>query len=528
VDQERLRALADQATVRLLNKPGTTSSNRGGWMMIATILIEAWDLYAISFLLIFIKTEYNPSAVELGLATAAVQGGALVGALLGGLVADRLGRKRVFILTMILFIILAAAQGFSMNIWDLIIIRFLLGIPLGSDIANGYAYIMESMSKGTREKMGTRWQFMFGLGEVFAILVITVMYTAGIDHEVLWRVGLALGAVPAVILLLARLDLPETPLSLLHRGQFVKAKEMSQKLFDDPLEMLPNEDVKLEKVKVDDFLKVMWADPVKKRATIFGWISNACQGAEFTAFAFYLPVILVVAGVGVSSSGNITGTNLVTALIYVLATISGFVAPLMLSAHRPPRPGHVGLRVGVRGSGRRGLRAPERLESDHRRGRVRVDVGPLLGRLERDDHRLDGRAAPLQGHRLGLRLPVRQGGVVLRRLRLPGDDRGVGELLGHAGRLLVVADRVPLGQVHPARDVRLRGAGRGRGRRRGGASPCRASPHDDSGRGRVPAAGVVWVVQGDSSSRTLFLVSMANRAVIRPPMRAIAAKARNT
>ena len=338
MDQSRLRELADQATVRLLNKPGTTSSNRGGWMMIATILIEAWDLYAISFLLIFIKTEYNPSAVELGLATAAVQGGALVGALLGGLVADRLGRKRVFILTMILFIILAAAQGFSMNIWDLIIIRFLLGIPLGSDIANGYAYIMESMSKGTREKMGTRWQFMFGLGEVFAILVITVMYTAGIDHEVLWRVGLALGAVPAVILLLARLDLPETPLSLLHRGQFVKAKEMSQKLFDDPLEMLPNEDVKLEKVKVDDFLKVMWADPVKKRATIFGWISNACQGAEFTAFAFCLPVILVVAGVGVSSSGNITGTNLVTALIYVLATISGFVAPLML-----PRIGHRGL-----------------------------------------------------------------------------------------------------------------------------------------------------------------------------------------
>jgi MFS family permease len=338
VDQERLRALADQATVRLLNKPGTTSSNRGGWMMIATILIEAWDLYAISFLLIFIKTEYNPSAVELGLATAAVQGGALVGALLGGLVADRLGRKRVFILTMILFIILAAAQGFSMNIWDLIIIRFLLGIPLGSDIANGYAYIMESMSKGTREKMGTRWQFMFGLGEVFAILVITLMYIAGIDHSVLWRVGLALGAVPAVILLLARLDLPETPLSLLHRGQFVKAKEMSQKLFDDPLEMLPNEDVHLEKVKVNDFLKVIWADPVKKRATIFGWISNACQGAEFTAFAFYLPVILVVAGVGVSSSGNITGTNLVTALIYVLATISGFVAPLML-----PRIGHRGL-----------------------------------------------------------------------------------------------------------------------------------------------------------------------------------------
>ena len=44
MEQSRLRELADQATVRLLNKPGTTTSNRGGWMMIATILIEAWDL----------------------------------------------------------------------------------------------------------------------------------------------------------------------------------------------------------------------------------------------------------------------------------------------------------------------------------------------------------------------------------------------------------------------------------------------------------------------------------------------------
>jgi MFS family permease len=270
VDQVRLRQLADQATVRLLNKPGTASSNRGGWMMIATILIEAWDLYAISFLLVFISAEYHPTPAQLGLATAAVQGGALIGAVIGGVVADRLGRKRVFILTMVLFIILAIAQGFSQSIWDLIIIRFLIGIPLGSDIANGYAYIMESMAKGSREKMGSRWQAMFGLGEVAAIVVITLMH--------------------------------------------------------------------LEKPKVGDFLKVMWADPIKKRATIFGWISNACQGAEFTAFGFYLPVILVVAGVGVSGSGDITGTNIITALIYVLATIAGFLAPWMLA-----RTGHRGL-----------------------------------------------------------------------------------------------------------------------------------------------------------------------------------------
>src|SRR3954449_6291666 len=315
MEATEIRRLSDEATEVLLNKEGTASSNRGGWMMIATILIEAWDLYAISFLLIFIKEEYDPTAAQLGLATAAVQGGALIGALLGGVVADRLGRKRVFILTMILFIVLAVAQAFSQNIWDLIIIRFLIGLPLGSDIANGYAYIMESMSKGKRELMGSRWQFMFGLGEVFSIIVITLMYVSGMDPNILWRVALALGAVPAFILLLARLNLPETPMSLLQRGQFVKAKQVSQELFNDSLDMLPNQDVTMVKPKVRDFLKVIWADPIKKRATIFGWISNACQGAEFTAFGFYLPVILVTAGVGVTGSGtdqNITGTNLVT------------------------------------------------------------------------------------------------------------------------------------------------------------------------------------------------------------------------
>ena len=84
--------------------------------MISTILIEAWDLYAISFVLIFIGNEYHPTAAQLGLVTAAVQGGALIGAPLGGIIADLLGRKKVFILTMMLFIVLALAQGFSRNI----------------------------------------------------------------------------------------------------------------------------------------------------------------------------------------------------------------------------------------------------------------------------------------------------------------------------------------------------------------------------------------------------------------------------
>jgi MFS family permease len=72
---------------------------------------------------------------------------------------------------------------------------------------------------------------------------------------------------------------------------------------------------------------------VRRRASIFAWISNAMQGAEFAAFAFYLPVILVLTGVS-----GIGPTNFVTGAVYIVATISGFVAPVIT-----PRIGHRGI-----------------------------------------------------------------------------------------------------------------------------------------------------------------------------------------
>ena len=80
----------------------------------------------------------------------------------------------MFLATMILFIILAVAQAFVPNVGWLVVVRLFLGIPLGSDISNGYTYIMESMPKGMREVMGNRWQFMFAIGEVMTLAVIAV------------------------------------------------------------------------------------------------------------------------------------------------------------------------------------------------------------------------------------------------------------------------------------------------------------------------------------------------------------------
>jgi MFS family permease len=215
----------------------------------------------------------------------------------------------------------------------LVVVRFFLGVPLGSDISNGYTYIMESMPKGAREVMGNRWQFMFAVGEVLTLAVIAIFILADLPQEWIWRVTLAMGALPALIILLLRHDLPETAVWLIRRGRFREAKRVSQSMYGDSLAMLPDQDVTVPGSNPTAFLADIRQDPIRWRATLFGWISCFCQGSEFSTFAFYLPVLFV--SVGVSS---ILGTDLVTMALYVIAAIAGWVGPLLT-----PKIGHRGI-----------------------------------------------------------------------------------------------------------------------------------------------------------------------------------------
>jgi MFS family permease len=309
--------------------------HRIGWLMMASILVEAWDLYSIAFVLIFIRDTFHPTPALLGLAAAGTQGGAVIGALLGGWLADRLGRRIVFLSTMGMFVILAFAQAFVPNLASLIIIRLLLGIPLGSDISSGYTYIMESLPRGEREVMGNRWQFMFAVGQVLALAIVAVFIIVDLLHDVIWRVTLGLGAVPAAIIFYLRHDLPETAIWLIRRGRFREAKQVTASMYGDHLDMLPDEDVDVPRPSPTAFLADIRKDPIRWRATLFGWIACFAQSGEFSTFAFYLPVLFVMVGVS-----GVLGTTLVTLALYIVAAISGWVGPLIT-----PRIGQRGLSI---------------------------------------------------------------------------------------------------------------------------------------------------------------------------------------
>jgi len=306
-----------------------------GWLMMASIIVEAWDLYSIAFVLIFIRDAFHPTPALLGLAAAGTQGGAVIGALLGGWLADRLGRRIVFLSTMGMFVVLAFAQAFVPNLASLIIIRLILGIPLGSDISSGYTYIMESLPRGEREVMGNRWQFMFAVGQVLTLAIVAVFIIVDLPHDVIWRVTLGLGAVPAAIIFYLRHDLPETAIWLIRRGRFREAKQVTASMYGDRLDMLPDEDVEVPRPSPTAFLADIRKDPIRWRATLFGWIACFAQSGEFSTFAFYLPVLFVMVGVS-----GVLGTTLVTLALYIIAAISGWVGPLIT-----PRIGQRGLSI---------------------------------------------------------------------------------------------------------------------------------------------------------------------------------------
>ena len=328
------QAAMDDA-VRHLVSNYSPKGSRVGWLMMASILVEAWDLYSIAFVLIFINQQYHPNPLLLGLAAAGTQGGAVIGAIAGGWLSDKIGRRVMFLATMAMFIVLALAQAFVTSVGWLILVRFVLGVPLGSDISNGYTYIMESMRKGEREVMGNRWQFMFAVGEILTLMVIAVLLIANLPHELVWRVTLGLGAVPAFIILLLRHDLPETAMWLIRQGRFREAKQVSMGMYNDPLEMLPNQDVAVAKPRPTQFLAELRKDPVRWHATIYGWIACFAQASEFSTFAFYIPVLFVMVGVS-----SVLGTDLVTMVLYIVAAVAGWVGPLLT-----PKIGHRGISI---------------------------------------------------------------------------------------------------------------------------------------------------------------------------------------
>lgn len=324
---EKAKAVLDQSEAK--------HSSRAGWLMVTALLIESWDIYSMSFIMTHLKDVFNPSAALLGFTSAGTQLGAIVGAILGGWLTDKFGRRNIFMASMTMFALCAVAQGCAPSMEVLAVIRCIAGIPVGADVANGFTYMMEIMPKGKREVMANRWQFMFSLGILCAIVMVTAFELGSMDPNITWRFILAIPAVPALLLLLARHNLPETPAWYVEHGRFVEARKVANDYYgkDVLADVVPDHDVEIPRPSWGEAIRDLFSNPFTRRSTIFAWISNFVQALENYSFSFYLPTIL--AGLGIAT---LVQNNIAMFCVYLIASISAFVGPLTL-----PKIGHKGL-----------------------------------------------------------------------------------------------------------------------------------------------------------------------------------------
>ena len=172
-----------------------------GWML------DAFDVMLFSLLLASIIADLNLTKEQAGALGSITLIAAAAGGLIFGVVADRYGRKRALIASVLLYSIFTALCGVSRNLWQLAVFRICLGFGMGGEWASGAALVSESWPAATRGRafafMQSSWAIGFGFAAIVTGLLLPVWG---------WRGVFFVGVLPAFFTLWVRRHVEEPEL----------------------------------------------------------------------------------------------------------------------------------------------------------------------------------------------------------------------------------------------------------------------------------------------------------------------------
>jgi PHS family inorganic phosphate transporter-like MFS transporter len=172
---------------------------------------DAYDLFIIGVVMVLLKPMWNVGKVEEGLVESTALLASAIGALLFGRVADMLGRKRIYGTEVLVLAAGAIACAFSPNIWWLIGFRFILGIGIGGDYPVSATIMSEFAGKAHRGMLVSLVFAMQAAGLIIAPLFAVALLSTHLSHDIIWRILVAAGALPALAVYSARRNLKESP-----------------------------------------------------------------------------------------------------------------------------------------------------------------------------------------------------------------------------------------------------------------------------------------------------------------------------
>ena len=164
---------------------------------------------------------------EVGLTASAYLAGAVLGALFFGWLTDRLGRKKLFTITVLIYLVATIASGFAWNFWSFALFRAITGAGIGGEYAAVNATIQELIPARKRGFTDLCINGSFWVGAALGAVGATVaLDPAVINPELGWRIAFIIGGVIGIFVLFLRRFIPESPRWLMTHGRPEEASEV--------------------------------------------------------------------------------------------------------------------------------------------------------------------------------------------------------------------------------------------------------------------------------------------------------------
>ncbi len=167
------------------------------------------------------------SDTQVGATASAYLVGAVTGALVFGWLTDRLGRKKLFLVTLGLYLLATAATAFSWNFWSFMLFRALTGAGIGGEYAAINSAIDELIPARVRGNVDLIINATFWIGAALgSVGTLFLLDSGAIPLHLGWRFAFGIGAVLGIVILFLRRSVPESPRWLMLRGREAEAEEI--------------------------------------------------------------------------------------------------------------------------------------------------------------------------------------------------------------------------------------------------------------------------------------------------------------
>ena len=283
--------------------------------------LDAMDVGLISFIVAALAEQWGLTDGEKSWVFSVGFIGMAAGATLGGLLADKIGRRSVFALTLLIYGIATGASALATSLGVLLVFRFIVGLGLGAELPVASTLVSEFAPKRIRGRVIVWLEAFWAIGWILAAL-IGYFIVAGSDDG--WRWGLVIGAVPAIYALVIRLHAPESVRFLETKGKYDEAEKIVQEYeesagpeyeYTGPTVQSEVDAEKYKLPQVDKHLTI-WSPSMRRRTLALWIIWFAINFSYYGAFT-WIPSLLTAQGFSLVKSFEFT-------LIITLAQIPGY------------------------------------------------------------------------------------------------------------------------------------------------------------------------------------------------------------